>query len=389
VNRKMMDNDFYGFTFSTNYSIPEKLKVTIGGALNQYYGQHFGKVIWAEYASNGDNSRNWYYNTGLKNDFNIFGKASFQALKKLNLFADLQYRRVSYKMSGTLENLRRLDQDHLFNFFNPKGGLFVELNKQNEFYCSIGVANREPSRNNYKDADPGQEPTSETLYDYELGYALHLPGFTLGANLFYMDYRNQLVLTGEINSVGEAVMVNVPHSYREGVEISAALELFSRKITWNVNATLSSNKINDFVQYIDQYDPDWNYLGQQSNFPGKTCLSFSPGIIASSVISYKPFKQLSFSLNSKYVGRQYIDNTSSEERSLKGYFINGAGVMYSLKTKIFEEITFNLAVNNVFSVKYESSAWVYPYYTGENYNEYNGYFPQALINFLFGITLKI
>ena len=389
VNRKMMDNDFCGITFSTNYSIPDKLKVTLGGAWNRYWGQHFGKVTWAEYSSNGNNDRNWYYNTGLKLDFNIFGKASYRLLKGLNLFADLQYRRVSYKMEGTLDNLRSLDQDHLFNFFNPKGGIFFEINKQNDLYFSFGLANREPSRNNYKDADPGKEPTNETLYDYELGYTFRVDGFMLGVNGYYMDYKNQLVLTGEINNVGEAVMVNVPHSYRLGAEISAALELFRKKLTWNVTATLSRNRIKDFVQYVDLYDADWNWIGQQNTSLGNTDLSFSPALIAGSVITYKPVAQLSFSLNSKYVGKQFIDNTSDAGRSLKGYFVNGLAASYIIKTRVFEEIGFNLAINNLLSVKYETNAWVYPYYMEGVYHEYNGYFPQALINFLVGISVKI
>ncbi len=389
VNRKMMDNDFCGITFSTNYSIPDKLKITIGGAWNRYYGQHFGKVIWAEYASNGDNDRNWYYNTGLKKDFNVFGKASYQLFKKMNLFADLQYRHVSYNMSGTLDNLRILDQQHIFNFFNPKGGLFFELNKQNDLFFSIGVANREPSRNNYKDADPGQEPVNETLYDYELGYAFRLPWLNIGANLYYMDYRDQLVLTGEINNVGEAVMVNVPHSYRMGIELSANADFFQKKVHWAVNATFSRNKIIDFTQYVDTYDQDWNSLGQDTVFLGKTDLSFSPDVIVNSVLTYKPFPQLSISLNSKYVGKQYIDNTSNEGRSLSGYFVNGFGAMFTVKTKYIGEIGFSLAVNNLFSVKYETNAWVYPYYIGGSYNEYNGYFPQARVNFLAGIAVKI
>ncbi len=389
INRKMMDNTFYGITFSTNYSIPTRLNVTLGGAWNNYYGQHFGKVIWAEFASNGDNDRNWYYNTGLKTDFNIYGKVSYQLLKKLNLFADLQYRRVSYKMEGTLDNLRNLDQDHIFNFFNPKGGLYFELNKQNNLYFSFGVANREPSRNNYKDADPGKEPTNETLYDYELGYALRLQDFSLGINAYYMDYKNQLVLTGQINNVGEAVMVNVPRSYREGIEVSSAMEFFRKKLTWNVTATLSSNKIRDFIQYIDLYDADWNYLGQQTIPLGKTNLSFSPWLTAGSRITYKPVPQLSFSLVSKYVGKQNVDNTSNEARSLNGYFVNGANVIFLFKTEFFKEISLNLTVNNLFSARYESNAWIYPYYLGGEYNEMNGYFPQALVNFLCGISLRL
>ncbi|MEI7725123.1 MAG: TonB-dependent receptor [Bacteroidota bacterium] len=388
VNRKMMDNDFCGITFSTNYTLPEKLKLTLGGAWNRYYGRHSGKVVWAEYASNGDNDRNWYYNTGLKKDFNIYGKASLQLLKKLNLFADLQYRHVSYQMHGTLDNLQTLDQQHLFNFFNPKGGVFFELDKKNDFYGSIGVANREPSRNNYKDADPGHMPSNETLYDYELGYNFKLTDFTAGANFYYMAYKNQLVLTGEINNVGEAIMVNVPHSYRTGIELSASAGFFQRKLLISINATLSQNKIKDFTQYIDTYDENWN-PGQDTIYLGKTDLSFSPDVILNTVITYKPIPSLSFSLDSKYVGKQYIDNTSDDGRSLKAYFVNGFSAMYTVKTKLFDEIGFNLSINNLFNRKYETSAWVYPYYQGGVYNEYNGYFPQALINFLVGVSVKI
>ena len=389
VNRKMMDNDFYGITFSTNYSIPDKLKLTVGGAWNRYSGEHFGKIIWAEYASNGNNDRNWYFNTGLKTDFNLYTKVNYQIISKLNLFADLQYRNVNYQMEGTLDNQRTLDQEHRFNFFNPKAGLFFSINKQNDLYFSFGMANREPSRNNYKDADPGHEPTNETLYDYEIGYNLRVLDFTFGANLYYMNYRNQLVLTGEINNVGEAVMVNVPHSYRQGIELTAALELFHDKLNWNITATFSRNKIRDFVQYIDMYDADWNYQGQQSTSLGETNLSFSPGFILGSDLTMKIIPRLSFTLNSKYVGKQYIDNTSSDERALSSYFVNGVSVLYTLKPKLINEISFNLMVNNIFNAKYETNAWVYPYLQDGNYDEYNGYFPQATINFLFGISIKI
>ncbi len=389
VNRKMMDNDFCGMTFSSNYTIPEMLKVTLGGAWNRYYGQHFGKVIWAEYASDGDNSRNWYYNTGLKKDFNIFVKGNFQIMKKLNLFADLQYRHVSYAMEGTLDNLRSLDQHHLFNFFNPKAGIFYTLNKQHEFYGSFGIANREPSRNNYKDGEPGQMPKHETLYDYEVGYSFRLPDFNLTANGYYMSYKNQLVLTGEINSVGEAIMVNVPHSYRAGLEISAKAGFFRKKLVLTVNATISKNVIKNFTNYIDKYDTNWVFQGQDTIYIGQTNLSFSPNTIFSGVLTYTPISQLSFSVNSKYVGKQYIDNSSAAGRSLKAYSVQGFTTTYSLKTKIFQEIGFNFTINNLFSNKYETNAWVYPFEIGGTVQEVNGYFPQATINFLVGISVKI
>ncbi|MEI7501058.1 MAG: TonB-dependent receptor [Bacteroidota bacterium] len=389
INRKMMDNDFCGVTLSSNISITDLLKITLGGSWNRYSGRHFGKVIWAEYASNGDNDRNWYSNTGLKKDFNIYLKLNYQIIKKLSLFADLQYRNVNYKMEGTLDDLRTLDQQHVFNFFNPKGGLFFEINKKNDLYFSFGAANREPSRNNYKDADPGRMPVHETLWDYELGYKLKLSNFSAGANLYFMDYYNQLVLTGEINNVGEAIMVNVPRSYRAGIELSTGISLFQKKLQWSVNVTFSSNKIKNFKEYIDMYDAEWNPLGQDTIYLGETDLSFSPNVIFGSVITYNPVPQITLSLNSKYIGPQFIDNTSTPSRSLHGYFVNGATAAYVLKTKLFKEIGFNVTVNNLFNQKYESNAWVYPCYIGGQYQELNGYFPQALINFLVGISVKI
>jgi len=389
VNRKMMDNDFYGMTFSSNYTVPDKLKLTLGGAWNQYFGRHFGKIIWAEYASNGTNDRNWYSNTGLKKDFNIYLKGVYTVIKKLNLFADLQYRHVSYKMEGTLDDLRSLDQLHDFNFFNPKGGIFFEPNKKNELYFSFGIANREPSRNNYKDANPDRMPVNETLFDYELGYAFKLDNFTAGANAYYMYYKNQLVLTGEINNVGEAIMVNVPHSYRAGIELSAAIRLFQNKLQWALNATFSMNKIRNFTEYVDAYDAGWNPVGQDTICHGETDLSFSPNVIAGSIITYNPIQQLSFSFQSKYIGRQYIDNTSTKSRSLSGYFVNGVTAVYTIRTKLFKEIGINLTVNNLFNQKYETNGWVYPYYLGGAYQEENGYFPQAPVNFLCGISLKL
>jgi len=389
INRKLMDNDFYGMTFSSNYSIPDKLKITMGGAWNRYYGRHFGKVIWAEYASNGTNDRNWYSNTGLKKDFNIYLKGIYTVIKKLNLFADLQYRHVNYKMEGTLDDLRPLDQLHDFNFFNPKCGIFFELNKKNDLYFSFGIANREPSRNNYKDASPDRMPVNETLFDYELGYTCKLDNFTAGANVYYMHYNNQLALTGEINNVGEAIMVNVPHSYRAGVELSAAIRLFQNKLQWSLNATFSMNKIRNFTEYVDAYDADWNPVGQDTIYHGETDLSFSPNVIVGSIITYNPIQQLSFSLQSKYIGRQYIDNTSTKSRSLAGYFVNGVTAMYTIRTKLFKEIGINLTVNNLFNQKYETNGWVYPYYLGGAYQEVNGYFPQAPVNFLCGISFKL
>ena len=383
VNRKFLNNDYYGLIFSTNYSIPKKLKIILGGAWSRYYGKHYGKIIWAEYSSNGNNERDWYYNTGLKKDFNVFIKINYSIFQKLNLYTDLQYRYVGYEMNGVLDDLRSLDQDHKFDFFNPKAGVFYS-NRNQKAYFSFGMAHREPSRNNYKDADPENMPTYETLYDYELGYDFEIPNLMVKANLYYMYYHNQLVLTGEINNVGEAVMVNVPSSYRAGIEIMAGVT-FLKKLQWNINATFSRNRIKNFTEFIDDYDS----TAQRAFQLGETNLSFSPGVILGSVLTYKPIRNLSISLNSRYIGKQFIDNTSNPDHSLDPYFINGLTAGYSFVLNPFREIGFNLSLNNIFGVKYETNGWVYQYFSGNQRYEVNGYFPQSMFGFLFGITLKI
>jgi len=388
VDQKWLDNSYFGLTFSANYKLPEQLKVIIGGGISQYYGLHFGKVIWAQYASNGDNERKWYDNRGLKNDINIYAKANWQVLKKMALFADIQYRYVDYDMAGLMDDLQTVDQYYQFHFFNPKGGLFFNITDHFSGYFSLSVGNREPSRNNYKDADTNRIPSPERLYDYELGVSYKRKNWMAGINLYYMDYRNQLVLTGEINNVGEAIMVNVPHSFRAGIEITAGINLW-RKLHWDVNGTFSLNRIRDFTEYVDDYDSTGAFTGQTSTFLGTTSLSFSPGVILGSILTYKPVKGLSCSLHSRYIGRQYIDNTSSKDRTLHPYFANNLILAYSFRLKPFSEIGFRLMINNLFSERYETNAWVYRYnLSGQPYNA-NGYFPQALINYMAGITLKL
>jgi iron complex outermembrane receptor protein len=291
-------------------------------------------------------------------------------------------------MDGTLEDLRTLAQVHEFNFFNPKAGIYYTISDKQDVYLSFAVGNREPNRNNYEVSEPGSIPTYETVHDWELGYDLKLLNFRAGINLYYMNYLNQLVLTGKINSVGEAIMTNVPHSYRTGIEITASANIF-KWLKWDVTSTLSVNRIKDFTEYTDVYDASWNLVGQQSNFLGKTDLSFSPGFILQNNLTFIPVKDLALTLTSRYIGQQFIDNSSNKDRVLNPYLVSNVSAGYIIKTKWVREIGFNLAVNNIFSNQYETNAWVYPYYMEGKLYESNGYFPQALINFLFGITLKI
>lgn len=388
VNRKILDNWFYGMTISAGFTQTDQISIIVGGAANQYYGEHLGKVIWAQYSSNGDNDRNWYYNTGLKNDINVYVKGTWQMMEDLTLFADLQYRHVGYRLNGILDDLQPIGQKHRFDLFNPKAGIYYTCRDHLDAYFSFGIGNREPSRNNYVDSDSSHMPAPERLYDYELGVTFHRSQWSAGINGYFMQYKDQLVLTGEINNVGEAIMVNVPRSYRAGVEISAGVKLWN-KLRWDVQGTLSMNKIKKFTGYVDHYDSAWNFTGQVATYLGTTDLSFSPGILLGSVLTYKPVRGLSISLQTKYVGKQYIDNTSSDSRSLHPYFVNNLILYYNLHLKPFSSLDFHLAVNNLFSQRYESNAWVYRYIYVDQPLEVNGYFPQALINVMAGISLKL
>lgn len=383
IRRKWLDNDFYGVTFSGTFK-QETSEFTFGGGYNEYDGNHFGRVIWARNAGNSEMDHKWYRGTGLKKDFNLFAKYNYELAENLNLFADFQYRKIDYLIDGLDDDLRNLTQNHHFEFFNPKVGLFYKLSDRQNIYANFARANREPNRDNYVDADPnGKQPTYETLNDFELGYKYNAPRVAFGANAYFMSYQNQLILTGEINDVGAPIMVNVDNSYRAGIELMAGMKL-TNNFKWDVNLTLSKNKIKDFTEYVD----DWDNGGQIANKLGTTDLAFAPEVIANSQLSWMATKGLNVSLQSFSVSKQYIDNSSSNERKLDGYFLNNLKFTYRVSQKFAREFNLHLIVNNLFDVEYENNAWVYSYvYEGKRF-AMDGYFPQAGINFMAGLDIK-
>ncbi len=383
IQQKWLDNDLYGITYSLTYK-KSKWNIIFGGALNTYIGNHFGKVIWSQVAEKGEYNYEWYRNKGIKTDFNVYGKLNYQLLPSLNLFADMQIRRIWYEIDGIDDDLRDISQTHNYFFFNPKLGVNYQISEKHRTFFSFSVGNREPNRDNLVDADlTGQVPTFETLYDYELGYQFSNRKIKLELNMYYMDYNNQLALTGQINDVGAPVMMNVKDSYRAGAEIVAGFKI-TPKLVWELNATFSQNKIRDFTDYTD----DWDTWTQRAEYLGTTDLSFSPNIIAGSSISYELIKNFGISFISKYVSKQYIDNTSNNGRLLNAYFYNDLILNYSLKTKIVKDISFKLLINNIFNAKYETNAWIYKYYENDNEQFFDGYFPQAGTNFLIGVQFK-
>lgn len=387
IQQKWLDNKYYGFNIAMNHKAG-RFDLNYGLSWNRYDGEHFGIINWAEYGV--PLNYRWYENNGNKEFYNAYISANYELNKHLNLFAEMQYRHIDYSIDGIHDDLNDITQNHTFNFWNPKGGVFYSINENNSAYFSVAYSNREPNRDIYTDADEIQRErvTHEKLIDYELGYSFRNRKMALNANLFYMNYKDQLVMTGEINNVGNTIMTNVDKSYRLGLEGNAAFQ-FNRYFALDFNFALSQNKILNYVDYIDNYDVDWNYLGQIENNLGTTDISFSPNIIGGVNFKVTPFNHFDITLQGKYVGRQFIDNTSTLSRSLDPYFVSNAIINYEWKQALFKDLNFNLSINNIFNNKYCSNAWVYKAMVGgEEYIE-DGYFSQAGINFMFSVIIGI
>lgn len=383
IRRRWLDNYFYGSTFSLDYNSFKKLTASIGGGWNQYDGDHYGQIIWARNAGNIENEHQYYYSDGTKKDFNVYGKLYYQFTDKLNAFADLQFRQVSHKIIGTDNDQAQMNFDESYSFVNPKAGLTYRLAEQSSVYASYSVGNREPNRDDFTSSTAGLFPKHESLQNLEAGFRTQKGIWAFAANYYLMKYKNQLVLTGQINDVGNSIRVNVPKSYRTGIELEGAVA-FSKFLKWNANATFSQNKINNFTEYIVDYDNG----GYQTVDHGKSDISFSPNMIVGSQLTFSPKTNLELALLTKYVGKQYLDNTSSETRKLDAYFTNDIRLTWTIKPAWTKEISFNLLVNNILSEQYESNGYTYGYLSGGALTQENFYFPQAGRNFLVGVSFK-
>jgi len=383
VRRLWLDNHFYGSTFSLNYDHQGKLTAHFGGGWNQYLGKHYGEVIWAQFASNSQIRQRYYENDATKTDANLYAKAFYQLFKPLHIFVDLQVRTVGYSFLGYNRQLENVQQSVELTFFNPKFGLTYTLNDQSHVYASYSVGNKEPNRNDFTQSSTESRPKAETLRNLEAGYRLQASHFTLSANYYLMDYRNQLVLTGQINDVGEYNRTNMGRSYRTGLEVEAGMRLM-KNLRWNVNATFSANKIRNFSEFVDDYDNG----GQLENVYDQTDIAFSPNVIAGSQLAWTPVKNLELSLLSKYVGKQYLDNTSNENRKLNPYFTHDLRINYARKTQWIKEINFSLLLNNAFNALYESNGYTFSYISEGQFLPKNYYYPQAGRNFLLSVGLK-
>ena len=365
IRKKIVDNHFGGGIFSFDYN-KDRWAASIGGGANHYTNDHFGQVLWVKnYIGTLAPDHEYYRNTGKKTEGNIYAKANYQIVGGLHAYADMQYRFIKYTIDGTNdkwdwtaspERHQLLNVNDHFNFFNPKAGLFWQINANHSAYASFALVHKEPTRNNYTDGLFNSPPKPEKMYDYELGYTYRSERFTAGVNLYYMNYIDQLVLNGKLNEIGELMAENVKHSYRMGIELSAGVKI-TRWLDWNVNATLSKNKIKDYVGYVSDYDENWEEMWTQTAIEvGNTNIAFSPKFMANSNIGVN-FGGFQAFLQTQYVSRQYLDNFSRKEDSINPYCVSNLSANYTFSVPSVKNITVGATVYNLFNKKYITNGY--------------------------------
>ncbi len=394
IRRRWLDNDFYGAVFSLNYvSKNGKVDAILGGGANRYDGDHFGEIIWMGVSGNTDIRDRYYDNIAVKDDRNLYLKSTYEFRERLYLFGDFQWRNIYYRFEGINSDLRTITGSQNYNFFNPKVGLSYETTNGKTWYASYAVANREPVRADFTDSPLEEIPRPETLNNVEAGVRVNRNRYQYSANLYYMGYQDQLVLTGQLNDVGAYIRENVASSYRAGIELDGALQLNTR---WTIggNIALSRNKIDTFTEYNDVYDENWAFAGQESTTYQDTDIAFSPNLVGSVLLDFRPIKNLELSLLNKYVGRQYLDNTQQESRSLDPFWTTDLRFSYSWKPGFVEEMAFSLKVNNLFNELYEPNGYTFSYFvptegtSGRELVTENYYYPMAGTNFLAGLSIR-
>ncbi len=378
VRQLWLDNNFYGNIFSLQLK-NKQTEAVLGGGLTRYNGQHFGKIIWA--AKGLTSLENWYDLRSDKNDFNIYLKQQTKVTGNWNLFYDIQYRHVKYSTDGFRDN-PTLSINKNFNFFNPKAGVSY-LKNGLKAYASYSVANKEPNRDDFE-AGALQQPLPERLHDIEAGIEKQTSNYNWAATVYFMNYKNQLVLDGKINDVGAYTRTNIPNSYRTGIEMQGGIK-FNSWMNAAANISLSENKVKNFTEYIDDYDNG----GQKTNNYSSATIAYSPSVVGGATINFIPVKNGELSLLSKYVGKQYLDNTNNDARSLNAYFVQDVRAIYTIKNKGLKEINIIAQLNNVFGKKYEPNGYSYSYIVGGETITENYYFPMAGRNFMFGLNISL
>lgn len=383
VRRKRMSNDFAGFVSSANYT-GKRIRLSLGGAWNIYDGVHWGEIIdVAEVPAFG--TREYYRNGTTKHDANLFVKANWEVARGLNIYADMQYRHISHRITGVNDNfdettdaLQKLDVNRKYDFFNPKAGIVYRFADHHSLYASFAVAQKEPTRNNFTDIKQGEFPVSEHLQDWELGYSYSGSRFSAGVNLYYMNYKDQLVLTGETSDTGEALMRNIPDSYRRGIELTASAQI-TRWFTFSAHAAFSQNRIENYVDHIDGISFD----------RGTTTIAYSPSVIAGTVFDFH-FKGFSALLQTSYVSKQYLTNGEWEDLTLDRYCVTNLDLSYTFSMKHMRSIRVGMSVNNLFNTDYCNNGFGGSWMEGDTIDKrrsWAAFFPQAPLNVLANITV--
>ncbi len=394
IRLKNNDNDFGGAMVNARWT-GGALSLVAGGAANWHRGNHFGQVKWVRnYVGPIDPLQEYYRNTGRKLDSNMFLRADYDVMKGLSVYGDFQYRHIRYTIRGISDNfdwntgdMARLDLRRNWDFFNPKLGV-VYNNDSHRAYASWSVAHKEPTRDNFTDSDPAHYPDAETMFDYELGYTYRSGLFTAGVNLYYMDYRDQLVVTGQLSDTGNAISVNVPDSYRAGIELQGALKPVEW-FDWQINATLSRNRIKNFTEYI--YEDEWT--NPISIDCGNTPIAFSPDFILHNAFNFN-YSGFEGSLLSRYVSAQYMNNARSADARLDSYFVSDLSLAYAFKKlPSVKELRVGLTIYNIFNEKYCNNGYSGAGYYMDNgvpvIYRYAGFAAQATTNFMATVTLTL
>lgn len=387
IRRRWLQNTLNGANANAEIRLGRH-RLVLGASYSDYTGAHFGELIWARYAGSSSIRDRYYDDDARKTDANAFAKLTYSLSNRIDAFVDAQLRGVRYSLDMLNTDLVPARQTNTYAFLNPKAGLLWRVHEGGKAYASVAVANREPNREDLQESTPESRPRSERLTDYELGYELRNARLNIGVNGYYMDYTDQLVLTGELNDVGAALRTNVPRSYRMGVEMTGALRVGST-LTWRANATFSRNRVLRFTEYVD----DWDHGGQVAFIHGDSDLAFSPSVVCGSELTLHAWKRegrgnADITWVVKHVGHQYLDNSGSDDRRLNAFVVHDLRANVSLSAKGVKRIDINLTFRNILSELYESNGWVYSYVYQGTRQQMIGLYPQAPANVMGGISVR-
>ena len=388
IRRRWLDNDFVGFVYSLSHNVNSNFSLQFGGAGNTYIGDHYGEIVWARYASESEIYDRYYDNNAQKSEFSSYLKADY-VKGNWSLYADVQYRYVDYNFGGFDDvsgNLIDIDQKEVYNFVNPKVGGSYAFDANNRLFLSAGIGNREPVRKDFRESSMQSRPEHETLTDLELGHSFETAKLQVRTNIYVMNYENQLINTGKINDVGAYTRINVDESYRLGIELAAIVRPFD-VLDVHAGFTYSENKIASFTEYVDNYD-DPNYEQTQIDHEN-TDMAFSPNVIGNIGFTYRPVEGLALNWMTKYVGDQFLDNTSNQDRKIDAFSYSNVSLNYTIEDLVFKSITFGVQCNNILDAKYQNNGYTWGYIAGGQRTVENFYYPQAGRNFMFRLLIEI